>query len=307
MFTLAFLLLCPILIFAQSKEIVAYESYDNTTNELTVLHLYKCVDDLSNELFVIFTLSCFLFAYLLPLLLMIYFYSGMILRLVHKTGIVRNSQFHKKHSGVPPLDDRIPVVQIAVYTLAICLFHIVCWTPYWASVIYSLYLELFYPPELQVPGTTFIYVMYGVHALPYINSASNFILYGLLNRQLHHSGVPPRIAAMPIVRTPSNPSSNVVSVRTDDKGRPSACVGALLSHGQSSSPQLHSDDGSDQRPILPHSNDSDDSRKSRLTVTRTNSIVGQKDSSNTVTILSNGLSTELLITSSDNNNDEVRL
>uniref|UniRef100_A0A915PFR3 G-protein coupled receptors family 1 profile domain-containing protein n=1 Tax=Setaria digitata TaxID=48799 RepID=A0A915PFR3_9BILA len=61
------------------------------------------------------------------------------------------------------------------------------WTPYWISVLYLLYLEIFPPPELQMPNSSFIYFMYGVHALPYINSASNFILYGLLNRQLHHS------------------------------------------------------------------------------------------------------------------------
>ncbi|VDD88006.1 unnamed protein product [Enterobius vermicularis] len=59
-------------------------------------------------------------------------------------------------------------------------------TPYWISVLYSLYLEIFLPPdEAVLPSPAFIYFMYGVHALPYINSASNFILYGLLNRQVN--------------------------------------------------------------------------------------------------------------------------
>ncbi|VBB26378.1 unnamed protein product [Acanthocheilonema viteae] len=60
-------------------------------------------------------------------------------------------------------------------------------TPYWTSVLYLLYLEIFPPAEFQMPNSSFIYFMYGVHALPYINSASNFILYGLLNRQLSQS------------------------------------------------------------------------------------------------------------------------
>ncbi|VDP25313.1 unnamed protein product [Onchocerca flexuosa] len=87
----------------------------------------------------------------------------------------------------PWTQDKIPVIRIATYTLLLCLFHFVCWTPYWISVLYLLYLEIFPPPEFQMPTSSFIYFMYGVHALPYINSASNFILYGLLNRQLNQS------------------------------------------------------------------------------------------------------------------------
>lgn len=61
-------------------------------------------------------------------------------------------------------------------------------TPYWISVMYSLYLEIFQPFDIEMPDPSFIYLMYGVHALPYVNSASNFILYGLLNRQVNFNG-----------------------------------------------------------------------------------------------------------------------
>uniref|UniRef100_A0A0M3ILX5 G_PROTEIN_RECEP_F1_2 domain-containing protein n=1 Tax=Ascaris lumbricoides TaxID=6252 RepID=A0A0M3ILX5_ASCLU len=170
-FALTCILLCPILIFAQSKEIVVHEKYNHVTNELTRLHLYKCVDDLGNELFILFTLTCFLFAYLVPLLLMIYFYYGMLMRLIKQTRTARKSlKGARRRKSFT--EEKIPIARIAV-------------TPYWISVLYSLYLEIFQALDLQMPDSSFIYFMYGVHALPYINSASNFILYGLLNRQLH--------------------------------------------------------------------------------------------------------------------------
>uniref|UniRef100_A0A0N5AUG3 G_PROTEIN_RECEP_F1_2 domain-containing protein n=1 Tax=Syphacia muris TaxID=451379 RepID=A0A0N5AUG3_9BILA len=169
------IMLAPIAIFARSKEIIIFERYNNQTRELTVLHLYKCVDDLGKRLFVLFSLTCFVIAYLLPLILMVFFYNGMLWRLFKQTRAVRKV-YQGKHN---------PISRIAIYTLAICLFHFVCWTPYWISVLYSLYLEVFLPPdEAVLPSPAFIYFMYGVHALPYINSASNFILYGLLNRQV---------------------------------------------------------------------------------------------------------------------------
>ncbi|EYC20407.1 hypothetical protein Y032_0022g608 [Ancylostoma ceylanicum] len=86
------------------------------------------------------------------------------------------------------LSCKIPIGHIAVYTLAICSFHFLCWTPYWVSMMYTLYVEISTPSAMmETPSFKFIYFMYGVHALPYINSASNFVLYGLLNRQLHQS------------------------------------------------------------------------------------------------------------------------
>lgn len=57
-------------------------------------------------------------------------------------------------------------------------------TPYWVSALYTLYLEFFPNTTQQSFGSAFIYLMYGIHALPYFNSASNFILYGLLNSQV---------------------------------------------------------------------------------------------------------------------------
>ncbi|KAL3991120.1 7 transmembrane receptor (rhodopsin family) protein [Acanthocheilonema viteae] len=187
MFCITCIMLCPIVIFAQSKEIILQESYNKEKNEITRLHLFKCADNLDNKLFILFSLTCFFFAYLIPLLMMIFFYFRMLLTLFEKNRMIQRRGMQTFFSRKSSIEERIPVTRIATYTLLLCLFHFLCWTPYWTSVLYLLYLEIFPPAEFQMPNSSFIYFMYGVHALPYINSASNFILYGLLNRQLSQS------------------------------------------------------------------------------------------------------------------------
>ena len=109
---------------------------------------------------------------------MMYFYYKMLFKLYKQATAVRQALTGK-------VDGSIPIGHIAVYTLAICMFHFICWTPYWVSVMYSLYVEIMEPQHMmETPTFKFIYFMYGVHALPYINSSCNFILYGMLNRQV---------------------------------------------------------------------------------------------------------------------------
>ncbi|EGT57985.1 CBN-NPR-18 protein [Caenorhabditis brenneri] len=198
--TIMFLVTCgmlsPILLYAHSKklviclclqELVMHEKFDLDQEVITRMHLYKCVDDLGRELFVVFTLYSFVLAYLMPLLFMIYFYYEMLIRLFKQANALKQTLGGRRSNDDKKLT--IPVARIAIYTLAICSFHFICWTPYWISILYSLYEEL-YQDEKSTgapPTYAFIYFMYGVHALPYINSASNFILYGLLNRQLHNA------------------------------------------------------------------------------------------------------------------------
>ncbi|CAI2357576.1 unnamed protein product [Caenorhabditis sp. 36 PRJEB53466] len=180
-------MLSPILLYAHSKELVMHEKFDLDQEVITRMHLYKCVDDLGRELFVVFTLYSFVLAYLMPLLFMIYFYYEMLIRLFKQAKAIKQTLVGRRSAEDKKLT--IPVGHIAIYTLAICSFHFICWTPYWISILYSLYDE-FYQTEQSTgtpPTYAFIYFMYGVHALPYINSASNFILYGLLNRQLHNA------------------------------------------------------------------------------------------------------------------------
>ncbi|RCN47270.1 hypothetical protein ANCCAN_06712 [Ancylostoma caninum] len=71
------------------KELIIHEKFDLERKTITKLHFYKCVDDLGDTLFIVFTLYCFLLAYLTPLLFMIYFYYGMLLRLFKQARIIR--------------------------------------------------------------------------------------------------------------------------------------------------------------------------------------------------------------------------
>ncbi|KAM3728130.1 Neuropeptide receptor [Dirofilaria immitis] len=100
----------------------------------------------------------------------------MLLTLFAKSQMVRRGIQSRKSS----MDDKIPVIRIATYTLLLCLFHLS--VEHRTGHQHLLYHEIFPPPEYQMPSSSFIYFMYGVHVLPCINSASNFILYGLLNR-----------------------------------------------------------------------------------------------------------------------------
>ncbi|EPB70930.1 hypothetical protein ANCCEY_09987 [Ancylostoma ceylanicum] len=97
-----FLSMLPLPMTIVDQELIIHEKFDLEQRTITKMHLYKCVDDLGDTLFVVFTLYCFLLAYLMPLLFMIYFYYGMLLRLFKQARIIqqgitgRGKQYAKK-------------------------------------------------------------------------------------------------------------------------------------------------------------------------------------------------------------------
>lgn len=70
-------------------------------------------------------------------------------------------------------------MRISLYTLAVACFYFICWTPFWVATAYAVYLEYTEDPGARVPPV-FVYSMYFIHALPFTNSAVNWILYGKL-------------------------------------------------------------------------------------------------------------------------------
>ncbi|KAI6223552.1 G-PROTEIN-RECEP-F1-2 domain-containing protein [Aphelenchoides fujianensis] len=175
LWAIAFILLLPMLTYAASTEVLLHQQRheDHLTGQtnLTRIRVYKCTDMMPPTVFYWFTSSTFLLGYLVPLVLIIFFNSRLINRLYRHTKVLRRSG--------------IPLRRIATYTILIAVLYFVCWTPYWCSVLYAVGMSLW--PEERVDERTshlLIFIIYCFHLLPYFGSATNWILYGLLNTQL---------------------------------------------------------------------------------------------------------------------------
>ncbi|KAI6206931.1 hypothetical protein M3Y94_00971500 [Aphelenchoides besseyi] len=175
LWAVAFILLLPMLTYASSTEVLLHQQrhIDPVTgaSNLTRVRVYKCTDMMPPTVFYWFTSSTFLLGYLVPLVLIILFNSRLISRLYRHTKVIRRSG--------------IPLRRIATYTIMIAVLYFVCWTPYWCSVLYAIYVSL-RPSENndEKTGQLLVFIIYCFHLLPYFGSASNWVLYGLLNTQL---------------------------------------------------------------------------------------------------------------------------
>ncbi|VDK57940.1 unnamed protein product [Anisakis simplex] len=167
-----FLLLSPIIINTFAEEIVLKEIHLESPDRLVRVRIFKCIDNIEGDLFTAFILYMFVLGFAIPVFLIVLFYALLVRRLVTRSRSIPASQVESF---------QVPVNRIAIYTMAISVFFVVCWSPYWIATLYGLYRSKQPHPQAS---TTFIYVMYGIHALPYVNSASNWLLYGLLNGEL---------------------------------------------------------------------------------------------------------------------------
>uniref|UniRef100_A0A1I7ZNA1 G_PROTEIN_RECEP_F1_2 domain-containing protein n=1 Tax=Steinernema glaseri TaxID=37863 RepID=A0A1I7ZNA1_9BILA len=166
-----FVLLSPLLVRSSSEEIVLKEVLLENPYRLARGRIFKCMDHLDGPPLSIFIFYMFLLGFFIPVLLIFAFYGLMVRRLVHRSRTIPSSQ--------------LPVAKIAFYTIAISVFFVLCWSPYWIATLYNLYSTFDEDDDSgHHTSSNFIYVMYGIHALPYFNSASNWLLYGLLNSQL---------------------------------------------------------------------------------------------------------------------------
>ena len=158
--SLTFMLLSPLLIKASSEEIVLKEVLLENPYRLARVRIFKCLDHLEGSSLAVFVLYMFFIGFFIPVCFITIFYGLMVRRLFLRSRSIPTSQ--------------LPVNRIAGYTIAISVFFVLCWSPYWVAMLYNLY-RTFYTTDLdQHTSEKFIYVMYGIHALPYLNSASNW-------------------------------------------------------------------------------------------------------------------------------------
>uniref|UniRef100_A0A1I7UI45 G_PROTEIN_RECEP_F1_2 domain-containing protein n=1 Tax=Caenorhabditis tropicalis TaxID=1561998 RepID=A0A1I7UI45_9PELO len=132
------------------------------------MKIEKCTVDIDSSMFTAFTIYQFILCYCTPLVLIAYFYTKLLSKLREHTRTFKSSQ--------------IPFLHISLYTLAVACFYFLCWTPFWMATLFAVYLENSANSSSVPP--VFVYIMYFIHALPFTNSAVNWILYGALNGQL---------------------------------------------------------------------------------------------------------------------------
>ncbi|KAK0398629.1 hypothetical protein QR680_002682 [Steinernema hermaphroditum] len=173
LWTVAFVLLLPMLSYAKANEVLLQTLRQpdplNERENITRVRVYKCSDMMPPTVFYWFTSSTFVLGYAVPLLLIIFF----------NTRLIRKLYEHKK---VLPRSG-IPLRRVVTYTVLIAALYFVCWTPYWCSVLYAIYMSVFASARTET-SELLLFVIYCVHLLPYVGSATNWVLYGLLNTQL---------------------------------------------------------------------------------------------------------------------------
>uniref|UniRef100_A0AC35TLN5 G_PROTEIN_RECEP_F1_2 domain-containing protein n=1 Tax=Rhabditophanes sp. KR3021 TaxID=114890 RepID=A0AC35TLN5_9BILA len=163
--------LLPLLLSFSARELVLFEK-ETAPYKITRMKIEKCtMKNISSFSFTAFTIYQCVLCFIVPLVLISFFYYKLLSRL---------RQHSRNFKGT-----HIPLARISLYTLAIACFYFISWMPFWASIALSVYLEYAEDTnkESNIPHF-FVYCMYFVHALPYFNSSMNWFLYGALNSQL---------------------------------------------------------------------------------------------------------------------------
>ncbi|EJW84645.1 hypothetical protein WUBG_04445, partial [Wuchereria bancrofti] len=132
----------------------------------------KCIFEESNPTFMYYTFAC---GFLLPALLITYFYLNVIIRLHKSVANVHQHSFITKQRNA-----NMRIRQVTKRIVAMILFYFFCWIPHWA-------LNLLAHFELIVVSwstLTLSSIFFAAHLLVCFNSAVNPILYALINREL---------------------------------------------------------------------------------------------------------------------------
>uniref|UniRef100_A0A7E4V1B5 G_PROTEIN_RECEP_F1_2 domain-containing protein n=1 Tax=Panagrellus redivivus TaxID=6233 RepID=A0A7E4V1B5_PANRE len=143
------------------------EMYGPDIHEIVIS---KCIFDTTTPVFMCYT---FIVGYLVPAMLISYFYFRVIRTLqLNTANVIKHC-----HSQAPAQDRLQKVTQRIV---AVVLFYFFCWTPYWLLNIFSQFNLII----VSWSTLTLSSVFFGAHILVCFNSAANPVLYALINREL---------------------------------------------------------------------------------------------------------------------------
>ncbi|KAH7709910.1 Protein NPR-32 [Aphelenchoides avenae] len=176
---LATLLLYPVLsestvtkVNRLTGERLMEETAELAESDLHGLTISKCIFDTTSAAFMLYT---FAFGYVVPALLITFFYMRVILRLR------KNAINIRKHSdGESSSGSTARFHKVTQRVVAVVLFYFFCWTPYWMLNIMSQFGIVI----VSWSRLTLSSVFFGAHLLVCFNSAANPVLYALINREL---------------------------------------------------------------------------------------------------------------------------
>ncbi|VDK49714.1 unnamed protein product [Anisakis simplex] len=151
-----------------SFEIIAKEQHQTVT---------KCMFDGTNSFFIFYTFGC---GFVLPALLITYFYTRVIFRLQKSVANIRRNSVSSKNSG-----STSRVQQVTKRIVAVILFYFFCWTPQWILNLLSHFSLI----TVSWSTLTLSSIFFAAHLLVCFNSATNPILYALINRELRQQHV----------------------------------------------------------------------------------------------------------------------
>lgn len=177
---------------------------DVTVENVTfVIETKMCLNNMSESIEHIFSAYTFVLGFCLPLSLILFFYLNLLIRIVKHYRSITNCATH------------VPIHKITVIVLVLILFYFICCSPYWFMQFYTTFTDnksdnefiaekmlhanilqnisksancddFYYTEESSLTGSEDppmypLLIMYFLHALVYVNSTFNWLLYAVFN------------------------------------------------------------------------------------------------------------------------------
>ncbi|KAL7076260.1 hypothetical protein ACQ4LE_004616 [Meloidogyne hapla] len=160
------------------EEIIAASQNNNLNFPTPQPHqiVLKCVFDTNSPFFMLYT---FTVGYIIPAMLITFFYAQVIIKLRNDALAIRKHSEGHMHAPSPSVSSA-RLHKVTKRIVAVILFYFFCWTPYWLLNIMSQFGLI----VVSWSTLTLSSVFFAAHFLVCFNSAANPVLYALINREL---------------------------------------------------------------------------------------------------------------------------